>query len=88
VFRADRAAVRAGAPEEVRHARAVASAFSGRARAARPALVDGSAGAVWARGGRPRGVFDFTVEGGKIVGIDLIADPEHLLRLELETFGD
>jgi RNA polymerase sigma-70 factor (ECF subfamily) len=83
VLRADRAVVQTGAPEEVRGARAVADTFSGRARAARPALVDGAAGAVWAPGGRPRVVFSFTVRRGKIVEIDLIADPARLSRLDL-----
>ena len=83
VLRADGAAVRAGAEREVRGARAVAGTFSGRARAARPALLDGTAGAVWAPGGRPRVAFGFAVARGKIVGIDLIADPEQLLRLDL-----
>jgi RNA polymerase sigma factor (sigma-70 family) len=83
VLRADRAVVRTGAVEEVRGAAAVAATFSGRARGARPALVDGAAGAVWAPAGQPRVVFDFTVAGGRITDIELLADPEHLARLEL-----
>jgi len=83
VLRADRAAVHAGSPREVRGAQAVAETFSGRARAAQPALVDGGVGAVWARGGQPRIVFRFTIRLGKIVGIDLVADPEGLRRLDL-----
>ena len=88
VLRADRAAVRTGASEEVRGAAAVAGTFSGRARAARPALVDGAPGAVWAPGGRPRVAFAFTVTDGRIVRIDLLADPERLARLELAELGD
>jgi RNA polymerase sigma factor (sigma-70 family) len=88
VLRADQAAVRAGADREVRGAAAVAGTFSGRARAARPALVDGAPGAVWAPGGRPRVVFGFTVADGRIVAIDLLADPEHLDALELTPLGD
>jgi hypothetical protein len=83
VLRADRAAVQAGAPAEVRGAPAVADTFSGRARAAQPALVDGAAGAVWAPGGQPRVVFGFTITHGKIVEIDLLADPTHLRQLDL-----
>jgi hypothetical protein len=56
--------------------------------AARPALVDGAPGAVWAPGGRPRVVFTFTVTGGRIVRVDLLADPERLARLELAELGD
>jgi RNA polymerase sigma-70 factor (ECF subfamily) len=83
VLRADPAAVQAGAAAEVRGAPAVAGTFSGRARFARPALVDGAAGAVWAPGGQPRVVFGFTIAGGMITRIDLVADPERLRRLDL-----
>jgi RNA polymerase sigma-70 factor (ECF subfamily) len=83
VLRADGAAVETGAPAEVRGAPAVARTFSGRARAARPALVDGAAGAAWAPGGQPRVAFGFEVAGGKIIGIELIADPERLIRLNV-----
>jgi RNA polymerase sigma factor (sigma-70 family) len=88
VLRADAAAVRMGADAEVRGAAAVAGTFSGRARFARPALVDGAVGAVWATGGRPRVVFAFTVDGGRITGIDLVADPERLGRLELTVLDE
>jgi RNA polymerase sigma factor (sigma-70 family) len=88
VLRADQAAVRAGASTEVRGAAAVAGTFSGRARAARPALVDGAPGAVWAPGGQPRVAFAFTVTDGRIVRIDLLADPERLARLDLAVLGD
>jgi RNA polymerase sigma factor (sigma-70 family) len=83
VLRADRAAVQAGATGEVRGAAAVAGTFSGRARVARPALVNGEVGAVWAPGGRPRVVFGFTISRGKIVAIDLLADPERLGQLDV-----
>jgi RNA polymerase sigma factor (sigma-70 family) len=88
VVRADRAAVRAGASREVRGAAAVAGTFSGRARFTRPALVNGAAGAVWAPGGRPRVVFGFTITGGKVVGIELLADPERLRELDLVVLDD
>jgi RNA polymerase sigma factor (sigma-70 family) len=83
VLRADVAAVRMGVSREVRGAAAVASSFAGRARAARPALVDGAPAAVWAPGGRPRVVFGFTIADGRIVGIDILADPERLRRLDV-----
>jgi RNA polymerase sigma factor (sigma-70 family) len=88
VLRADDAAVRAGASGEVRGAVAVAGTFSGRARVAQPALVDGMPGAVWAPGGRPRVVFSFTITAGKITAIDLIADPGQLARLDLAVVAD
>jgi RNA polymerase sigma-70 factor (ECF subfamily) len=88
VLRADQAAVRTGASEEVRGAAAVAETFSGRARAAQPALVDGVPGLVWVAAGGPRVVFDFTIADGRIVAIDLVADPEHLGGLDLVVVGD
>ena len=81
VLRADEAAVATGASALVRGATAVAQTFSGRARAARPALVDGAAGAVWARGGQPRIVFRFAITDDKITAIDLLAGD--LDRLDL-----
>jgi len=87
VLRADAAAVRSGAPGEVHGAAEVAGTFSGRARAARPALVNGAAGLVWAHRGEPRMVFGFTISGGKIVAIDLLADPERIRQLDLVPLG-
>ncbi len=87
VLRADRAAVQTGAPAEVRGADAVAKTFAGRAQAAQPALVDGEAALVWAPGGRPRVVINFTFADGKITGIDLVADPEHIRELDLTIQG-
>jgi RNA polymerase sigma factor (sigma-70 family) len=87
VLRADSAAVIAGAPGEVVGAAAVAETFSGRARAAQPADIDGTAGAVWAQGGKPRVVFGFTIEHGKIVEIELLADPARLGELDLVILG-
>src|SRR5213593_1064783 len=83
VLRADPTAGRMGATAEVRGAKAVAETFKGRAQAAQPALVNGAAGLVWVAGGEPRVVFTFTTAGAKIVAIDLIADPDHLRRLDL-----
>ena len=83
VFRADRAAVRAGAPSEVRGAARLAESFAGRARAARLALVDGAVGLAWAPGGKPRGVFRFTIAHGKIVAIDMMADPERVDQMDV-----
>ena len=85
----DMAAARAstGAPdlgEEMHGVDAVARVLAGGARAARLTLVDGLAGAVVSVGGRPAVVFDFTVRRGRVVGIELLADPEILGVLHLE----
>jgi RNA polymerase sigma factor (sigma-70 family) len=87
VLRADPTAVVVGATKLVTGAQAVAETFAGRARIARLALIDGAPGAVWAQGGKPRVVFAFTITGRKIVAIDLIADPDHVGRLDLEILG-
>jgi hypothetical protein len=80
--------VQVGAPKVVRGAAPVAGTFSGRAQTAKPALINGAAGAVWAPGGRPRVVFTFTITGGKIVEIDMLADPDYLGRLDLAILND
>ena len=53
-----------------------------------PALIDGAVGAVWAAGGTPRGVFDFTIVAGKIVAIDLLGDPAQLQELDVQILDD
>jgi len=49
----------------------------------RPALVNGTAGAVVAPQGRLFSVMAFTVTNGKITRIDSLVDPERLTRLDL-----
>ena len=48
-----------------------------------PALVNGAAGVVAFRDGKPLSVLAFTVVGDRIVEIDIIADPDRLARLDL-----
>lgn len=50
-----------------------------------PALVNGAAGAVTTLHGALFTVGGFTVTDGKIVAIDLLADPERLTRIDLTT---
>jgi RNA polymerase sigma-70 factor (ECF subfamily) len=40
-------------------------------------------GVVWAVGGRPRVVWDFTISDGKIVHIDMLAASDSLDRIDL-----
>jgi RNA polymerase sigma-70 factor (ECF subfamily) len=61
----------------------VAETFAGRAQVARVALVDGLPGAVFAPGGEVRVVFAFTIDNGRVTGIDLIADVERIAAMEL-----
>jgi len=89
VLRTDRTAMHMmGASPEVRGAPVVAKQFSGRAQAAQPALVNGAVGLVWAPGGQPRVVFGFTITRGKIVAIDILADPARLQKLNLSVLDD
>jgi hypothetical protein len=92
VFRLDRGALRPGASREVRGAAAVAEQLltygSRFARFARPALVNGTSGVVVAAGERPLAVAGFTVAGGRIVEIDLLADPARLRALDLTVLDD
>jgi RNA polymerase sigma-70 factor (ECF subfamily) len=86
VVRADAGAAPAGTPRQVRGAARVAGqalAFARRARHAVPALVDGAAGILVAAGGRPVVVLAFTVLDGRIVEIDIVADPDRLRRRDL-----
>jgi RNA polymerase sigma-70 factor (ECF subfamily) len=48
-----------------------------------PALINGVAGAVTTRDGQPFSVGAFTVRDGKIVEIDILADPARLRQLDL-----
>jgi RNA polymerase sigma factor (sigma-70 family) len=87
VMRSDAVAAATGAAGDVSGAAAVAEVFAGRARAARPALVDGAAGAVWAPAGQVRAVFDFTIVDGRIAGIDLVMDPATIDQLDVVVGG-
>jgi RNA polymerase sigma-70 factor (ECF subfamily) len=90
VLRADAGAVLAGLSREVRGAENVAR---GALRFARLdlywqlALINGAPGGVSTRDGQPFSVAGLTVRGGKIVEIDILADPERLRRLDLTALG-
>jgi RNA polymerase sigma-70 factor, ECF subfamily len=57
------------------------------ARFARPALVDGAPGLVIRVPGRLIGALGFTLDGDKIIVIDMIADRGHLRHVELTPGG-
>jgi RNA polymerase sigma-70 factor, ECF subfamily len=88
VLRADGGAL-AGASRIVRGAQAVAaqaSAFSRLGLSNQCVLVNGNIGLVSRRSdGRVFAVLGFTIAGGKIVEIDILADPERLGRLDLSA---
>jgi RNA polymerase sigma factor (sigma-70 family) len=75
-----------GGPREFRGADAVARGTLTFARFtvhARPVLVHGAAGVVGAGGGRTYAVMAFTIRGGRIVEIDILADEARLQRLDM-----
>jgi len=91
VVRADQAAVAPGAPREVRGARTWARQalnFTRGARFARVALVNGAVGIVLAPRGRLFRVVTFTFAHGKIVQMDVVADPARLHQLDLAVLND
>ena len=71
---------------EVRGAEAVARRALGYSRIGlvmHPAIVNGAAGVVSTRDGRPFSIGGITVRGGRIVEMDIVADRERLSRLDL-----
>ncbi len=88
MMRADAAAAQMGADDALTGADVVAKWISGRARGAVLAVVGDEPGAAWAVKGTVRVAFTFTVtDTGRIAAINLIADPDVLLRLEIEFSG-
>jgi RNA polymerase sigma-70 factor (ECF subfamily) len=83
VFRADHIAVRMGGQAEIRGSAAVAETFKGRAQAAKPALIDGAVGIAVIMGGALRIALNVTIVDDRIVGIEAIADPGRLSRIDL-----
>jgi RNA polymerase sigma-70 factor (ECF subfamily) len=91
VLRADTGAGLVGVSQVLRGSRAVAGqalAFQRFSGFARPALVNGAAGVVTALDGQPLAVMGFSIMRGRIVEIDILADPERLRRLDLTVLGD
>ncbi|MGW6567226.1 RNA polymerase subunit sigma-70 [Streptomyces sp. NPDC054975] len=91
LLRADAEAVRAGATP-AHGVGAVAERLAERALTARPALVDGAAGLVSGTEGEPEGhvrsVIAFTVIDGRVTAVDVLMDPDHLGRLEIDVLAD
>jgi RNA polymerase sigma factor (sigma-70 family) len=81
VMSADPAAVAMGAPEHLVGATALAEVFNGRARAAEPALIDGSIGFVWMVRGRAKVAWDVVTDGDRIIRIEMLAAEDTVARL-------
>ncbi|MGY1703112.1 sigma-70 family RNA polymerase sigma factor [Geodermatophilus sp. SYSU D00697] len=83
VFRADAPVAALGGLTRLRGGEAVARAFLGKAQAARAALLDGAAGAVFTTDGRLRAALDFVVTGGRITAVEVVSDPVVLNALDV-----
>jgi RNA polymerase sigma-70 factor (ECF subfamily) len=92
VLRADAGAGLGAAVSKVVHGAAAVAGnalmFHRAARQARPALVNGAAGLVTVENGRLVGVMGFTIRDGKVVALDILADPVRLARLDLAVLDD
>ncbi|HYZ00985.1 MAG TPA: sigma-70 family RNA polymerase sigma factor [Candidatus Binatia bacterium] len=89
VLRADLGALPGGLRETrgAEHVAGQALLFRGR-NVAQPALVNGAPGVVsTSPEGDPAAVMSFTVSGGRIVGIDILADRDRLRALDLSLLG-
>jgi RNA polymerase sigma factor (sigma-70 family) len=83
--RADAFAAPSGSPVQLTGAETVAGqalAFSDRAAHARVALVDGAPAILVSSRGRLVTVLTFTITGGRIAAVAVVADPERLRRIE------
>jgi RNA polymerase sigma-70 factor, ECF subfamily len=80
-----------GGSQELRGAEAVAqqaSFYRELGLDIRPVIVNGTAGAVSFLEGRPFSLGAVTVRGGRIVEMDILADPERLRELDLSILDD
>lgn len=84
VLRADATTQAMGSDALAHGSDAVVKWFAGRAKAAQPALIDGKPGLVWAHGAELRVVFVFSFQGERISGIDLVADADHIGRMQVD----
>ncbi|MFL6790553.1 MAG: sigma-70 family RNA polymerase sigma factor [Bradyrhizobium sp.] len=87
VFRADQAAQRLGSLAEIRGAAAVAETFKGRARAAKPALVDGQPALAVIMGGQLRIVLRLTITGDRISAVEAVADAECIGKFDVTVLA-
>lgn len=90
VLRVDHGELPVGMSRVVRGASAVAGqalTFSAIERTIRPAIVNGTPGIVTFVAGGPFAVMGFRVRNGRIVGIDILADPERLRQLDLSALA-
>ena len=91
VLRGDVGATPGDRSAEIRGAESVArraQAFSRIGIVRRPALINGGPGLVCTLEGKPFSVMGFTVHGGKITEINILADRSRLGQLDLSLLGE
>jgi RNA polymerase sigma-70 factor (ECF subfamily) len=88
VMHGDEVAVKLGGPRRMIGSHTVAKIFNGRAQAARFILIDGAAGILVAPNGHLLLVMMVSFRDGKIAGIEAIADPDRLARLNFTRVED
>lgn len=89
VLRADGGPGRPSASAVIRGATTLAAqaiTFAQGAPFARPALINGAAGFVVARGNRILSIMGFVARNGRIAAIDVLADPDRLSNLDLREW--
>jgi RNA polymerase sigma-70 factor (ECF subfamily) len=77
-----------GAPRSVRGASTVAGlarSYAAPEREVRPAVVNGAAGAVIFVDGAANAIMGFVVRSGRIVAIDVLADPARIAQVDLRA---
>lgn len=87
IMQADAAGIALGTEPVYAGADAVAARFDG-VRGAAPVTIDGWAAAAWVHHREVKVAFLFTVSDGLISGVDLVADPETLGRMEVVLAGN
>ncbi|MGW2562073.1 RNA polymerase sigma factor SigJ [Streptomyces sp. NPDC001514] len=91
VLRVDGGVLALGASKVVRGAETVAGQalmYQRFSPFARVALINGVPGIVSLPGGKAVAVMAFTVSGGKVVQLDILADPERMRSLDLSVLDD
>jgi RNA polymerase sigma-70 factor (ECF subfamily) len=63
----------------------LARGYAAPEREVRPAVVNGAAGAVIFVDGRATAIMGFVVRGGRITAIDVLADPERVVRIDVRA---
>jgi len=87
VMHSDQRAIAMGSPGTVGGAENVAAVFSGRALGAEAALIDTVAGIVWIVADRAKVAWEFAIDNGQIVRIDMVANSDALAEAEIQLLS-